>query len=107
MFWRHRVVVSIATRQSGPVLIDTLRLLRRFRDRPRDAGPWGEPAFAREVERIRRDLAPIVSRRSLAESFAREAVRPAAVRVAYSVRWFELDDDDARPPWTSLVTERD
>ena len=26
-------------------------LLRSLRDRPRDAGPWGEPAFAREVDR--------------------------------------------------------
>ena len=29
-------------------------VLRILRDRPRDAGPWGEPAFAREVETIRR-----------------------------------------------------
>ena len=64
--------------ESGPGSIDALRLLRRLRDHPRDAGPWGEPAFAREVERIRRDLAPIVSRRALAASFGREAFRRAA-----------------------------
>jgi hypothetical protein len=107
MFGRHRVAVSIATRRSGPGSIDTLRLLRRFRDLPRDAGPWGEPAFAREVERVRRDLGPIVSRQSLAASFDREAARPAAVRVAYAVRWVELGDDDAEAPWTGPVTGRD
>ena len=107
MFGRHRAVVSIATRQSGPGSIDALRLLRRLRDRPRDAGSWGEPAFAREVERIRRDLAPILSRDSLAASFAREATRPAGLRVAYAVRWLELGEADTAPPWTSRVAGRD
>jgi hypothetical protein len=149
MFGRHREVVPIATRQSGPgsigrlapledllppggasapapalaphraLALDALLVNRRLRDRPRDAGPWGEPAFAREVDRIRRDLAPIVSRRGLAASFGREACNarsldrpdhdgvPDRLRVAYAVRWLELGDGRPRPPWTSLVTGRD
>src|SRR4051794_5670562 len=54
---------------------DALLLLRSLRDRPRDAGPWGEPAFAWEVDRIRAQLAPIRDRRGLASSWAREAFR--------------------------------
>ena len=98
--------------------LDAIRILRSLRDHPRDAGPWGEPAFAREVDLVRRHLAPIRSRRGLAASFGREAFnRPAvertpdpnsfgSVRVAYAVRWLELGDGVARPGWTSLVTDR-
>ena len=89
---------------------------RRLRDRPRDAGPWGEPAFAREVDRVLRDLAPIASRRALASSFAREAFRRPgpmtareatvveAVRLAYAVRWLELGEGQPRPRWSGSVT---
>jgi hypothetical protein len=92
---------------------------RRLRDRPRDAGPWGEPAFAREVDRVLRDLAPIVSRRALASSFAREAFRRSrlmtareaavveAVRLAYAIRWLELGEAISRPGWAGSVTGRD
>jgi hypothetical protein len=91
---------------------------RRLRDRPRDAGPWGEPAFAREVDRVLRDLAPIVSRRALASSFAREAFRRSrpvtareaavvdAVRLAYAIRWLELGEAFTRPGWSGSVTGR-
>jgi len=97
--------------------LDALRVLRMFRDRPRDAGPWGEPAFAREVDRIRAQLAPIRDRRGLAASYAREAfrvhasdgpdapARPRASRAAYAVRWLELGDGTRRPAWTEFVAD--
>jgi hypothetical protein len=97
---------------------DALLLLRNLRDRPRDAGPWGEPAFAREVDRIRAQLAPIRDRRGLAASWAREAfrfhghegaettlTRPRASRAAYLVRWLELGDGVRRPAWSEFVAE--
>jgi hypothetical protein len=97
---------------------DALLLLRNLRDRPRDAGPWGEPAFAREVDRVRAQLAPIRDRRGLAASWAREAfrvhgpegaevtlTRPRASRAAYLVRWLELGDGVRRPAWSEFVAE--
>ena len=74
---------------------------------------WSTLAFAREVAAVRAQLAPIRSRRSLAESFGREAAiaatltpptidppqPPGAVRVAYAIRWLELGDDRVRPSW--------
>jgi len=104
---------------------DALLLLRDLRDRPRDAGPWGEPAFAREVDRIRAQLAPIRDRRGLAASFGREAfrvhgpdlsdapdrgaqdqvARPRASRAAYAVRWLELGDGIRRPAWSEFVAD--
>jgi hypothetical protein len=97
--------------------LDALSLLRYLHDRPRDADLWGEPAFAREVDLVRGQLAPIRSRRGLAASFGREAcltrgterphepdtLRP--LRVAYAVRWLELGDGVARAGWIELVTD--
>ncbi|MFL5648712.1 MAG: hypothetical protein ACJ776_10005 [Chloroflexota bacterium] len=98
---------------------DALLLLRSLRDRPRDAGPWGEPVFAREVDHIRTQLAPIRDRRGLAASWAREAFRvhgivvadegalrrPRATRAAYLVRWLELGDGMRRPRWSEFLAE--
>lgn len=96
---------------------DALLLLRSLRDRPRDAGSWGEPAFAREVDLIRAQLAPIRDRRGLAASYAREAFRvhgsdrheaaerPRASRAAYAVRWLELGDGTRRPAWSAFVAD--
>ena len=98
--------------------LDALMVTRTLRDHPRDADPWGEPAFAREVDLIRSQLMPIRSRRGLATSFEREAFQssefagprePAtmrAVRVAYALRWLELGDGVLRRGWTGLVTGR-
>jgi len=102
--------------------LDALAVLRILRDHPRDAGLWGEPAFAREVDAIRRQLDPIRHRRVLTASYAREAFRmPPAdaggprlterptgrpTAVAYAIRWLELGDGVQRPPWTSLVAGR-
>jgi hypothetical protein len=98
--------------------LDAFLVLRTLRDRPRDAGFWGEPAFAREVDLVRRHLAPMQSRRGLAASFSREAFHgpgvgrprdPATfrpVRIAYAVRWLELGDGRPRPAWSDLVIDR-
>jgi hypothetical protein len=104
--------------------LDALAIVRTLRDHPRDAGPWGEPALAWEVDAVRRQLLPIASRRALASSYAREAFqavtgtaagrspsRPAdpgaigPVRLAYAVRWLELGDGAPRPGWSGFVTD--
>jgi hypothetical protein len=66
---------------------------------PSAATPPTEMAFSREVDTIRVHLSPIRSRASLAASFEREATRIEAVRLAYAIRWLELGDGIARPPW--------
>jgi hypothetical protein len=99
--------------------LDALAIRRLLRDRPRDAGLWREPAFAREVDRVRTELAPIASRRALASSFGREAFRRTTstavrdpgtfgpVRLAYVVRWLELGDGRMRPGWSGFVADSD
>jgi hypothetical protein len=97
--------------------LDAVRIRRTLHARAREALPWAEPAFAREVESVRRQLGPIRSRRGLAASFAREASQPGGpertraadplrpLRVAYALRWLELGDGVARAGWIELVTD--
>ena len=93
--------------------LDALRLRRGLRDPLRRPEPWGDAAFAREVELIRCHLAPLRNRRSLTASFGREAFqslefeRPTApqlgpIRTAYAIRWLELGSGACLPAWNSL-----
>lgn len=94
--------------------LDALRLRRVLRDPLRRPPGWGDATFAREVELVRRHLAPLRTRRSLTASFGREAfqtldpdrTRPGLlgpVRAAYAIRWLELGSGAGLPAWSSLV----
>jgi hypothetical protein len=94
--------------------LDAIRLRRGLRDPLRRPGPWADAAFAREVELVRRHLAPLRNRRSLTESFGREAFQTLGdeqllppplgpTRAAYAIRWLELGNGANLPAWTVLV----
>lgn len=93
--------------------LDALRVNRLLHDAERRPDRWGRPAFAAEVEQVRRHLAPIRSRRTLAASYAREAFHlalrrtdqddPCPIRLAYALRWLELRDGATGPSWQSLL----
>ena len=84
--------------------LDALRVTRLLRDPSRRPERWGQPGFAAEVEQIRRHLAPVRSRQSLATSYGREAFHlaltrsdpadPSPTRLAYALRWLELRDGE-------------
>jgi hypothetical protein len=79
-------------------------------------GRWSTPAFGREVERTRAQLAPIPSCPDPPGSFGREASVsatrtlgpagqvPGPVRVAYAIRWLELGDGRSRPAWIATLS---
>lgn len=92
---------------------DTTRLLGAIVDDTLSPA-WQRPSFARRVEAVRRHLAPIADPGLLASSFGREAfhgprlgrvpaVWASPVRVAYVVRWIELQSGLAMPPWRLWV----
>ncbi len=94
--------------------LDALWLRRGLRDPLRRPEPWDDAVFAREVELIRRHLAPLRNRRSLTASFGREAFqsleseRPEAlplgpIRAAYAIRWLELGAGATLPTWSTLL----
>jgi hypothetical protein len=95
--------------------IDAVRLSRLANDASRRPTGWEAPRFRREVDLVRAHLRPIRTRALLAASFGREAFhgRPragtdaaivnSAVRVAYAVRWLELNDGVDRPPWKTWL----
>jgi hypothetical protein len=75
---------------------------------------WATPRFGREVELVRRHLAPIRTRTLLAASFGREgsqvdpalldaaaAVATSPTAVAYAIRWLELGDGAPRPTFAA------
>ena len=85
------------------------------RRRPR---VWSAPGFGHEVDLVRRHLAFVHGRATLAASFGREAfnvetesaARPdratlaaSPTRIAYALRWLELGDGVDRPRWRDVV----
>jgi hypothetical protein len=94
--------------------LDALRLARLLRDPSRRPPRWAQPGFAEEVEQIRRHLAPVRTRRTLASSYGREAFHlapprgddadAAPIRLAYALRWLELRDGATGPSWQALLS---
>ena len=83
---------------------DALRLVRLARAVGSGPISWAGPDLSGELDLIRRQLAPIRSRRSLSASYGREALnrtgmpdadgrRSGVVRLAYTLRWLELGPD--------------
>src|SRR5260221_2650137 len=94
--------------------LDAIRLRRGLRDPFRRPAPWGDAAFARQVELVRCHLAPLRNRRSLTASFGREAFQTlegehiappplGPIRAAYAIRWLELGSGAQLPAWGSLL----
>lgn len=94
--------------------LDALRVSRALRDPAKRPERWAQPAFGAEVELVRRHLAPVRSRQTLAASYGREAFHlvlsraeredPSPIRLAYALRWMELRDGATGPSWQSLLT---
>jgi hypothetical protein len=100
--------------------LDALHLLRHLRGTIAAGPAWSDVSFGRQVEAVRRQLAPIRSRAGLAASFGREAFHvrrastdaidgsapamatPGPVRLAYALRWLELGDGQPRPAWSEM-----
>src|SRR5262245_11039118 len=94
--------------------LDALRVVRALRDPSRRPARWAQPAFGAEVEIVRRHLAPVRSRQTLAASYGREAFHitatldverddPSPTRLAYALRWMELRDGATGPSWPTLL----
>jgi hypothetical protein len=94
--------------------LDAIQLRRGLRDAHRRPERWADSSFAREVELVRRHLAPLRNRRSLTASFGREAfqtlgvtqARPTPmgpIRAAYAIRWLELGGRASLPIWPRLI----
>jgi hypothetical protein len=94
--------------------LDALRVIRALRDPARRPARWAQPSFGAEVEIVRRHLAPVRSRQTLAASYGREAFHlvlsraerddPSPIRLAYALRWMELRDGATGPSWQSLLS---
>lgn len=110
---RHVIDAESRLDASLALGVDALRIARVLRAPRRWPARWSERAFGVEVERIRRPLARIRSREALEASYGREVFALAEprsypaegspVRVAYALRWIELQDGVTGPSWSALV----
>ena len=105
---------SESFRPSRDILADDARALLGPEPRHAVVERWAATGFVRQVEVIRRHLAPIASADLLVASFGREAFhgsrigrRPAIatspVRVAYAIRWIELSAEVRLPEWSAWL----
>ena len=93
--------------------LDAMRISRALRDPARRPARWAQPSFGAQVELVRRHLAPVRSRRSLAASFGREAFHivptaaerddPNPIRLAYALRWLERGGATPESSWATLL----
>ena len=93
--------------------LDALRLARLLPDSSRWPARWRQPAFGRDVERVRRRLARLRTQRTLAASYRREVfdllgpgsdrAEGSAIRVAYALCWLELEDGAVGPSWPAMI----
>ena len=110
---RTRVQTDEVLDAARALALDALRLGRLLRDSSRWPRRWRQPTFGVEVERIRRRLARIRSRDALVASYGREVFEYAvprsdraagsALRVAYALRWLELQDGATGPSWPAMI----
>jgi hypothetical protein len=95
------------------LVIDALRLGRLLRDPARWPAHWSQPTFGAEVERFRRHIASFTTQEALAAAYDADVyqhLRASAdhadgspIRVAYALRWLELQEDSTGPSWPAMV----
>jgi hypothetical protein len=89
------------------------RVLISIADPRRRPAHWSHPTFGRQVDAVRRHLAPVRSRSTLAACYGREAFHviatpaerddPGPIRIAYALRWLELRDGTVGPAWPAMI----
>lgn len=91
-------VVDVASRE---LAAEASRLLRIRRGELAEPVEWSTPDLRSSVHVIASQLTPIRSRAALASSYAREAGRSDAIRLAYALAWLGLERR-----LTSITTRR-
>ena len=110
---RRQPRVDPSVESERALVIDALRLGRLLRDPSRWPALWSHPAFGAEVERFRRHIAWLTTPEAVAAAYhadVRDIARPSAdraegspIRVAYALRWLELQDGSTGPSWPAMV----
>ena len=105
--------VDLVLESERALVIDALRLGRLLRDPARWPAIWSQPTFGAEVERFRRHIAWLRTPEALVAAYqadVREVARPSAdqaegspIRVAYALRWIELQEGATGPSWPAMV----
>ena len=112
---RHgsRSHASAAQEHERALAIDALRLGRVLKEPAMWPRRWAEPAFGAEVERCRRHVADLRTHEALAAAYEHDVfelltggrgdAEVSPIRVAYALRWLELQEDSIGPAWPAMV----
>lgn len=93
--------------------VDALRLGRLLKEPAMWPSRWTEPTFGAEVERCRRHVADLTTQDALATAYEHDVferltggrgdAHGSPIRVAYALRWLELQEDSIGPAWPAMV----
>jgi hypothetical protein len=93
--------------------IDALRLGRLLREPSAWPQRWTEPAFGADVEQCRRHVADLTTQDALARAYGHDVFErlsggpgdatASPIRVAYALRWLELQEESVGPAWPAMV----
>jgi hypothetical protein len=93
--------------------VDALRLGRVLREPSVWPQRGTEPAFGAEVERCRCYVSDLTTHEALASAYGydvferltggRGDAERSPIRVAYALRWLELQEDSIGPAWPAMV----
>jgi hypothetical protein len=110
---RRLSTTHAALEHERALAVDALRLGRLLREPSVWPPRWSEPAFGTEVERCRRHVADLTTQEALASAYehdvyelligARGDADVSPIRVAYALRWLELQEDAIGPAWPAMV----
>lgn len=110
---RRRSGIDPDIERGQALVIDALRLGRMLRDPARWPESWSQPGFGAEVERFRRHMAWLTTPEALAAAYHADVreITPrfvdraerSPIRVAYALRWLELEEGSTGPSWPAMV----
>lgn len=102
-----------AVEHERALAVDALRVGRLLGEPSLWPSRWTEPAFGAEVERCRRHVADLTTQDALATAYEHDVFErltggrgdadASPIRVAYALRWLELQEDSIGPAWPAMV----
>ncbi len=111
--WRHHPRTPVALATERALSTDARRLGRLLRDPSLWPPRWSESAFGAEVERCRRHVADMTTQAALAAAYEYDILglrrddidraEDSPIRVAYALRWLELQEGSTGPSWPAMV----
>lgn len=111
---RRHAPTDPAVESERALVIEALRVGRVLRDPAKWPRIWSQPSFGAEVERFRRHMAGLTTAEALAAAYQADVwetlgiatghAEGSPIRVAYALRWLEIQEGATGPAWPAMVS---